>query len=104
MEYDFSMLHVHSQQVKLLKKLKHRGPQMSAEMDVSALFDDNLIQPSRRCRDLQIKEITISEKGELYLQWRREDMFRHRWPVYMSIASFVVSLASLALSIVALCS
>lgn len=94
MEYDFSKTQVLAHHVKLLKQLKRHGPQMAGDMDINALFGDELIRPTRRCRDENVKEIEISDKGNLFLQWRREDMFRHRWPVYLSIAAIIISAAA----------
>lgn len=104
MEYDFSKIELHPEQLKFLKTLGRRGAQAPGRLDIGDLFASGLVLPSARCRDeRELKELAISAKGKLYLRWRSEDRFRHRWPVYLSIASFAVSLCSLALSIAALC-
>lgn len=100
MEYDFSNLQVHSRQIRLLKSLQRNGAKNAADLDMSDLFEDQLVRPTARCHEQEgLKEIEISDKGELYLKWRSEDRFRHRWPVYLSIGAFIISVLSLAISL-----
>lgn len=44
----------------------------------------------------------ISKEGRRYLVFHREDAFRHRWPVYLSIASAFVAVFSLLVSLASL--
>ena len=94
MQYDFSSTQIHAHHVKLLKRLNRSGPVLPGDADIEALFMDGLIQPTKRSHASHLREVEISNKGKLYLQWRKEDMFRHRWPVYLSIAAILVSLAA----------
>lgn len=82
-------------ELKILKKLKNGKPHDFGEIEFHSLFTNHLIEPTRNGY-----EVRISTTGSRYLIWRREDIFRHRWPVYLSIAAFVVSLVSLAVSII----
>lgn len=98
MEYDFTKFQVHKHQVMILRRTKRCGSLLSDDLDVSALFSDELIQPTQRSWGTKEKEIELTDKGRLFLQWRWEDAFRHRWPVYLSIAAFVVSVIALVKS------
>ena len=94
MEYDLSKIQVHPDDLKLLKKLRRKKSLLPGNLDVQNLFLDELIQPARRCQDTGVNEIELSDKGKFFLQWRSEDMFRHRWPVYLSIAALAISIAA----------
>lgn len=99
MEYDFSKIELLPEHIRLLKKLKRAGPIDPGEQDLTDLFDSKLIRTSKRCRESHgLREIEIDDKGKLYLQWRNEDRFRHRWPVYLSIVSIIISIIALIAS------
>lgn len=100
MEYDYTKIVLKPWEIRLLRRLKHHGPQTVKEFDLHSLFLLEVIQPSARCQeDLALREIEITDRGERYLIWRFEDMFRHRWPVYLSIAAFVLSVFSTVWSV-----
>lgn len=99
MEYDFSKIELLPEHVRLLKRLNHMNQMEIGKQNIEDLFDSGLICPSKRCRENHnIREIQLTDKGKLYLQWRREDRFRHHWPVYLSIVSIIISIAALITS------
>lgn len=81
------------EELKILKRLKNGKPYDFGKIDSQALFDDQLIEPTRNGY-----EVRISDAGRRYLVWRHDDIFRNRWPVYIAIASCVVSVISMVLS------
>lgn len=83
------------EELKVLKKLKNGRPHDFGKLESHSLFFNCLIAPTGKGY-----EVKITNQGRRYLIWMREDVFRHRWPVYLSIAAFVVSLISLVVSII----
>lgn len=90
---DISLL---PEELQLLKALKRHGPRALTEQELA--YSNSLLT---RFHFIQSEHgaLSISKEGLRYLRFRREDAFRHRWPVYLSIASFIVSVVSLAISL-----
>lgn len=90
---DISLL---PEELRLLKSLKRHDPRALTEQELaysnSLLLRFHFIQPEHGT-------YSITKDGLRYLRFCREDAFRHRWPVYLSIASFIVSVVSLAISL-----
>ena len=93
----FTEIELLPEELHLLRELLKSGPRKISASEQ---------EPARSLR-MKYKFIQIDEAGKYfatkdgrrYLQFRREDRFRHRWPVYLAIASFIISLISLSFSI-----
>lgn len=81
------------EELRILKKLKNGKPHDFGDINFHSLFVNQLIEHTGNGHEVKLK-VT----GRQYLIWLHEDIFRNRWPVYISIASLVVSLFSLVMS------
>lgn len=90
---DISLLR---EELRLLKSLRRNGPRKLTEQEQACaralLVRFHFIQPEN-------DGYKITKEGRRYLNFLREDAFRHRWPVYLAISSFVLSLISLLVSL-----
>ena len=53
MEYDYTKIVLKPWEIRLLRRLKHHGPQTVKEFDLHSLFLLEVIQPSARCQALR---------------------------------------------------
>ena len=102
---DFSDIHLTKAELKLLKKLKRKT---TCAYDTT--FDSLLEYPNRLAEYINYKTdafnaqipirdyIRISEKGILYLQYKRDEYFRGKLPVVISIIALIIALLSLLIS------
>lgn len=99
---DFSKVTLFPEELRMLKKLSKGGTVKREDVNGAALRSlGNQYGFVQLCED-ELYRITIN--GKRFLAFRREDRFRHRWPVYLSTAAFVVSLGSIVLSLISLLS
>ena len=85
---DISLL---PEEPRLLRSLKRHGPRALTDRELAhsneLLLRFHFIQPEHGA-------YSITKEGRRYLRFCWEDAFRHRWPVYLAIASFVLSVIS----------
>ena len=96
---DFSKISLLPEELRLLKSLVRKGPRQLVPEELKWAeglhLKYHLIQPEEHdC-------YSAKKDGRRYLLWLKDDRFRHRKPVYISLASLVVSLLSLVVSLLA---
>ncbi len=96
----FESLALLPEELRLLRRLKMFGPQPIDESHVRQLLVWGLIEDVPHSQADGSLRFKISKSGQRYLIWRREDNFRHRWPVYLAILALIVSAIALITSLV----
>lgn len=90
---DFTKVTLLPEELRLLKRLARHSPRTLSGTDESIA---RAISYHFRLIDLSgTYDFSINDNGLRYLIWRRDDRFRHRWPVYLSVLAILISVAAL---------
>lgn len=96
MKHDFSKITLLSDELRLLRhgKRKHGVQQSPQNQEII----QGLYEPYKFIELGQDHRWHTTRDGVRFLCFRWEDRFQHRWPVYLSILSLVVSVVALVRS------
>lgn len=92
----FSDISLLPEELRILRSLKRSGTRSLTEKEQA---DSGALLARYYFIQSEQGLYSITKEGRRYLRFRREDSFRHRWPVYLAIASFLLSVVSLAISL-----